>query len=68
MKVVGIAALAGKAGADLEKFYGSTLTAAQRIYANSSDIHVGCTRFFESNEVAMTDIKRCADLEKQNAK
>jgi hypothetical protein len=35
------------------------------IYKKSSpDIHVPPTRFFEDNETALADIKRCADLEK----
>lgn len=58
-----VIAEAGKEGYALEKFYGSTLTAAQRIYDNSSEIKVGCVRFFESDKIAMADIERCADEE-----
>ena len=54
--------LAGEAGVTLE---GQTTTefAAMMIYKNSSEIRVSPTRFYESNEVAMADIKRCAELE-----
>jgi len=37
--------------------------AAMQIYAKSSDIKVSPVRFYESNEVALADIKRCAQLE-----
>ena len=55
--------LAGEDGKKLESFYGSTLVAAMRIFNESSTIPVRCTRFFETNEKAMDDIKRCADAE-----
>jgi len=59
-----VVALAGKAGVELEKRT-STLHAAMQIYHTSSpDINVSPVRFFESNEVAMKDIIRCAELEK----
>ncbi len=56
--------LAGEAGKKLEAFHGgSTLMAAMRIYHASSPHHVSPVRFFESNEVAMADMKRMAELE-----
>ena len=61
-----IVTLAGKEGFELEKKT-STLHAAMQIYHTSSpDIRVSPTRFFESNEKAMEDIKRCAKLESEN--
>jgi hypothetical protein len=57
-----VVALAGKAGRELE-LKTSTLFAAMQIYKASSDIRVSPTRFFESNAVAMADIKRCAEEE-----
>jgi hypothetical protein len=58
-----IVTLAGKAGKDLEGRT-STLHAAMQIYrASSPEIRVSPTRFFESDEKAMVDIKRCAELE-----
>jgi len=58
--------LAGEAGKALESRT-STLFAAMQIYHASSPIRVSPTRFFESNEVAMADIQRCAALEKEAA-
>lgn len=57
--------LAGEQGYELEELT-STLFAAMQIYKKSSEIKVSPTRFFETNEVAMEDIKRCAELEKNN--
>jgi len=38
-----------------------------QIYHHSSpEIRVSPTRFFESNEIAMADIKRCAGLEAES--
>ena len=55
--------LAGKAGYDLEKFYyGNTAFAAQQIY-HKSGYDISPVRFYESNEKALADIKRCADVE-----
>jgi hypothetical protein len=34
-----------------------------QIYKASSDIRVSPVRFYETNEVAMADIKRCAEEE-----
>lgn len=57
--------LAGEEGKKLEEET-STLFAAMQIYKKSSDIKVSPIRFFGSNEVAMEDIKRCAELEAKN--
>jgi hypothetical protein len=55
--------LAGKPGRELESKT-STLFAAMQIYHKSSpDINVSHVRFFDPNERAMADIKRCAELE-----
>ena len=43
----------------------STEFAAMQIYKASSPIKVSPTRFFESNDVAMADIIRCAEEEKK---
>jgi hypothetical protein len=56
--------LAGAEGYALAKKT-DTLFAALQIYNKSSEIKVSPTRFFETNEVAMADIKRCAEEEKQ---
>lgn len=55
--------LAGDRGKALE-LASSTLFAAMQIYkASSPEIRVSPVRFFETNEVAMADIRRCAKLE-----
>jgi hypothetical protein len=54
--------LAGEAGKELSRRT-STLFAGMQIYAASSDIEVSPVRFFESNEVAMADMKACAEAE-----
>jgi hypothetical protein len=58
--------LAGEAGRKLED-HTSTQFAAMQIYKASSDIRVSPPRFFETNEVAMADIKRCAEEEAARA-
>jgi hypothetical protein len=59
--------LAGEAGYALERFHGSAL-AAQLIYRESSpDLLVSPVRFFETNEVAMADMRRMATLEAERA-
>ena len=58
-----VVTLAGEEGKKLEANT-STLFAAMLIYKESSPIRVSPTRFFETNEVAMADMKRCAELEK----
>ena len=57
-----VVTLAGKEGKELESKT-STLFAAMQIYKASSPIKVSPPRFFESNKIAMDDIKRCAELE-----
>jgi hypothetical protein len=59
--------LAGEEGKKLERRT-STQFAASQIYKASSKIHVATTRFFESNEVALADMKRCAELEAEQQK
>jgi hypothetical protein len=54
--------LAGENGKRLEELT-SCEFAAKMIYKNSSDIHVSPNRFYDSNEVALADIERCARLE-----
>ncbi len=54
--------IAGEAGKKLEKET-STLFAAMQIYRASSPITVSPTRFFEPNEAALDDMKRCAERE-----
>ena len=55
--------LAGKEGKLLEEKT-NTLFAAMAIYRASSDIRVSPTMFYTSNEEALEDMKRCAELEK----
>jgi hypothetical protein len=57
-----VVTLAGEEGKKLE---GQTNTqfAAMQIYKASSDIRVSPTRYFESDEEAMKDMRRCAELE-----
>jgi hypothetical protein len=54
-----VVTLAGEKGKALEKS-SSTLFAAMQICKASSPIKVSPVRFFETNEVAMADIRRCA--------
>lgn len=56
--------LAGEVGLTLEE-QTSTQFAASQIYKKSSDIRVSPVRFYETDNEAMEDIKRCAELEKQ---
>jgi len=59
-----VVVLAGSAGKELESRT-TTLFAAMQIYHKSSpEIEVSPVRFYETNEVAMEDIKRCAEAEK----
>jgi hypothetical protein len=55
--------LAGEAGAKLER-QTSTLFAAMQIYKASSPVLVSPVRFFESNEIALEDMRKCAEAEK----
>ena len=57
-----VVVLAGKKGKELEEKT-STLFAAMQIYKASSPIKVPPTRFFDLNEIAMEDMKRCAEEE-----
>ena len=59
--------LAGAEGKELAKAT-STEFAAMQIYKASSKIRVSPVRFYESNEVAMADIQRCAEEEAKLAK
>jgi hypothetical protein len=54
-----VIALAGEAGRKLEEVTHSEF-AAMMIYKASSPIRVSPVRFYESDEKAMEDIKRCA--------
>jgi hypothetical protein len=54
--------LAGEEGRKLETNT-STQFAAMQIYKASSPIRVSPVRFFESNNEAMQDMKRCAEKE-----
>ncbi len=58
--------LAGEKGRALE-VHTTTAFAAQMIYNESSTIPVFPPRFYESNEVALADMRRCAKLEKSAA-
>jgi hypothetical protein len=55
-----VVVLAGEAGKKLEQKT-STLFAAQQIYKASSPVLVSPPRFYEPNEKAMQDMKRCAE-------
>ncbi|GAB2959192.1 hypothetical protein GCM10027048_28130 [Hymenobacter coalescens] len=58
-----VVALAGKAGRDLEQRT-STLFAAMQIYrASAPGIPVSAASFYESNDLALADMRRCAELE-----
>lgn len=60
--------LAGEEGRKL-KLASDTCFAAMMIYKYSSpDIRVSPVRFFEDNETAMRDIKKCALAEKRKSK
>jgi hypothetical protein len=58
--------LAGEKGKILESKT-SILFAAMQIYHKSSPIEVPPTKFYGTNEKAMADIVRCAELEKAAA-
>jgi hypothetical protein len=57
--------LAGKDGEKLEKIL-STPMAALKIYRENSNLKVRLPDFYKTNEEAMQDIKRLAELEKNN--
>ena len=54
--------LAGAEGKALEEST-STLFAAMQIYKKSSPIRVSNPKFFDTNEVAMADMKLCVEKE-----
>ena len=58
-----VVTLAGEKGKELERRT-STEFAAMMIYKESSPIRVFPPRFYDGNEVAMKDIERCAEEEK----
>jgi len=60
-----VVTLAGKEGTELEAKT-STCHAAMQIYKASSPIRVSPVRFFETDALAMEDIKRCAKEEAAN--
>jgi len=62
-----VVTLAGLAGKKLEDKTSSEF-AAMAIYSKSSPIKVSPVRFYESNEAAMADIRRCAEQEAKLAK
>ena len=62
-----VVTLAGEKGKALENS-SSTLFAAMQICRASSPIKVSPVRFFETNEVAMADIRRCAAEEQASSK
>ena len=57
-----VVTLAGEEGRNLEKKT-STLFAAMQIYKASSPIRVSPPRFFDTNEKALEDMKKCAEKE-----
>jgi len=57
--------LSGQEGKELENKLGTPLAAA-KIYNESSDIKIHwALQFFEDNDIALNDMKRCANLEKE---
>lgn len=60
-----VVTLAGEEGRALEKFHNTELAAAL-IYRESSPHKVSAARFYDSNELAMDDMRRMAELEKSN--
>ena len=60
-----VVTLAGEDGKDLERKTNVSF-AAMVIYHASSDIRVSPAMFYVSNEEALQDMKRCAELEIKN--
>ena len=58
-----IVALAGVDGKKLERFYDTEL-AAMLIYRESTGERINPVRFYDSNEVALADMKRLAEASK----
>lgn len=59
--------LAGKPGYELEKKTSTVFAAIQIYHKSNPDIPVSPVRFYETNEVAMADMKACAEKEKATA-
>jgi len=59
--------IAGQEGYDLERKTDSSF-AAQLILRESTDIPIGLHKFFWDKKSSMSDIIRCAELEKSNNK
>ena len=55
--------MAGEAGYALERFFDTPLAAMKIMDASSSLPKVSPVRFYETNDEAMADIKRMAELE-----
>ena len=55
--------LAGEAGYALEQRTSTVFAAMQIYHASNPAVRVSPPRFYESNEVALADMKRCAELE-----
>jgi len=62
-----VVTLAGKAGKALEDHYGMADEAAIAIY-KASGYKINPWRFYDSNEVALADMKRLAEEEKADAR
>jgi hypothetical protein len=62
-----VVTLAGDEGLELERKT-STSFAALAIYNKSSVIKVSLDKFYQEHDEAMDDMRRCAELEKENAK
>lgn len=58
-----VVTIAGKEGKELEKFHNTEL-AAMLIYRENSPLKVNPARFYDTNDAAMEDMKRMAELEK----
>jgi hypothetical protein len=59
-----VIALAGKEGVEYESIFGTENAALQIYHKSSPEIKVSPTRFYQSDEVALEDIERCANEEK----
>ena len=57
-----IVTLAGEAGKRLEQFHNTEL-AAMLIYRESTGRNISPCRFYDTNEVALADMKRLAEVE-----
>jgi hypothetical protein len=59
-----VVALGGKDAVRLEEQTSTEFAALQILHKSNPNIRVSPVRFYESNEKALADIKRCAELEK----